>query len=703
MWTSCIIWFLFVSICECWRLPDSEPVMYGEIQSPQYPLPYPPNLMKQWDLSVPEGYQIRLTFTNLDIEPSADCFYDALIVLHNENVLGKFCGQENSADGHHPGNQPILAPGNKLTLIFKTDDNNPELYQNVGFSAQYQAIDKDECSEPEPADGSGPLCSQICLNTLGSYLCSCHHGYELRSDQRTCVLSCSGGIFDEPEGHLSSPGYPNAPPYAVPCQYIISVEPGFTVTLNFTDNFHIESIETDQGPSCLHHWLQVTIPDKEPVKLCGNTSPGLIVTDSNRVKLDYFIDDEGLSNGWSLDYHTERVKCPFPGSINKGRVTPVLSEYFYRDYIYVRCYKGYKLMMGQQEIDSFTTMCESNGQWHRSLPECHIISCGDPKPLLNGGVNFLLGSENQYRSVVQYYCNEPYYTYLGNENVTFTCESDRMWRPNHNLIVTPTCKPVCGQPTQRISSFQRIIAGSTAPEGAIPWQVLLNIDGQRAGGIVIDDRWVLTAAHTLVHNGQQAQIDSVQIYMGHTDVWSLMGSQRSPASIYIHPGYNNNDNLNYDSDIALIKLQEPITFHSSVMPVCLPAEGATYIPGSMGLVSGFGVTYLEGRLLLTNTLKYLHLPVVNDDLCSTSIDLLKKTRSRIPSLTDNMFCAGVPEGGKDSCQGDSGGPFALENNGQFWVAGIVSWGVDCGQPGKYGVYTKVTNYVGWIRKTMQEN
>ena len=61
-------------------------------------------------------------------------------VLYDGKVLGKFCGQENSADGHHPGNQLILSPGNRLTLVFQTDKNNPELHQNVGFSAQYQAI-----------------------------------------------------------------------------------------------------------------------------------------------------------------------------------------------------------------------------------------------------------------------------------------------------------------------------------------------------------------------------------------------------------------------------------------------------------------------------------------------------------------------------------------------------------------------------------
>lgn len=72
--------FLYLLASECGPLPDPEPPMYGEVQSPQYPQPYLPNLLEQWDLSVPEGYQIRLTFTHLDIEPSAGCFYDALTV-----------------------------------------------------------------------------------------------------------------------------------------------------------------------------------------------------------------------------------------------------------------------------------------------------------------------------------------------------------------------------------------------------------------------------------------------------------------------------------------------------------------------------------------------------------------------------------------------------------------------------------------------
>merc|ERR1711915_198579 len=66
------------------------------------------------------------------------------------------------------------------------------------------------------------------------------------------------------------------------------------------------------------------------------------------------------------------------------------------------------------------------------------------------------------------------------------------------------------------------------------------------------------------------------------------------------------------------------------------------------------------------------------------------------AVNQNMICAGVPEGGKDSCQGDSGGPLTVDNGGKHYLAGIVSWGTGCGSPGKYGVYTDVPNYIDWI-------
>lgn len=49
-----------------------------------------------------------------------------------------------------------------------------------------------------------------------------------------------------------------------------------------------------------------------------------------------------------------------------------------------------------------------------------------------------------------------------------------------------------------------------------------------------------------------------------------------------------------------------------------------------------------------------------------------------------MFCASG--GDKDACQGDSGGPLMQDNI----LIGIVSWGVECGDPKYPGVYSKLS-------------
>lgn len=60
------------------------------------------------------------------------------VLSDTQEVLGTFCGQENSPDGNDPGNQPILSPSNKLSVVLRTDESNSQ--QHTGFSAHYKAI-----------------------------------------------------------------------------------------------------------------------------------------------------------------------------------------------------------------------------------------------------------------------------------------------------------------------------------------------------------------------------------------------------------------------------------------------------------------------------------------------------------------------------------------------------------------------------------
>jgi len=75
----------------------------------------------------------------------------------------------------------------------------------------------------------------------------------------------------------------------------------------------------------------------------------------------------------------------------------------------------------------------------------------------------------------------------------------------------------------------------------------------------------------------------LQIWAGGNDVEELVkGIHLGVASLHVHHDYNNRNDENYDNDIALIKLQNRFTFDQSIMPICLPPEGATYAAGDMG-------------------------------------------------------------------------------------------------------------------------
>lgn len=264
------------------------------------------------------------------------------------------------------------------------------------------------------------------------------------------------------------------------------------------------------------------------------------------------------------------------------------------------------------------------------------------------------------------------------------------------------CISVCGKPEKHPASAGRILGGKDANMGEIPWHLLIR-EPRRGGASLINDRWAVTAAH-VVENVEET---SLRLYGGLVNSRTIsdrlsnvvvMDSER----IIIHPNYIKGvaHRTSFDNDIALIRLASRVNLGPNLLPICLPEANRTLVENEQGTVSGFGVT--EGRrgaFVTSAMLKYAHIGIYPRSACEDTPSTSTKKRM---IFTNNMFCAGAT--GKDSCQKDSGGPFVLpmlaEGREPYYLTGIVSWGPPCSDRQYKGYYTKVENYVDWIKKTI---
>uniref|UniRef100_A0A8D0GVC9 Peptidase S1 domain-containing protein n=1 Tax=Sphenodon punctatus TaxID=8508 RepID=A0A8D0GVC9_SPHPU len=218
--------------------------------------------------------------------------------------------------------------------------------------------------------------------------------------------------------------------------------------------------------------------------------------------------------------------------------------------------------------------------------------------------------------------------------------------------------------------INRIIGGAKCPENTHPWLVLLYyFDEYYCSGTLLNEEWVVTAAHCYMRLGEH----DVDAYTGN-EVFS------TAVDIIEHPNFTSHSNV-YENDIMLLKLDPPVVFTSYVSPLSLATCSADV--GTVCTVMGWGTTTTP------EVPHCVDVNIISNEVCQAAYE---------NNIIDNMVCAGVMEGGKDSCQGDSGGPLVC--NGQ--LQGIVSWGEHpCAQPGKPGVYTDICKYLSWIKETME--
>ncbi|KAJ8889048.1 hypothetical protein PR048_008542 [Dryococelus australis] len=250
-----------------------------------------------------------------------------------------------------------------------------------------------------------------------------------------------------------------------------------------------------------------------------------------------------------------------------------------------------------------------------------------------------------------------------------------------------TSMTLIGSQDLGVKSPLHIVGGQEALTHQFPHQaaLLLPVQGGTSfcGGSVIDNLWVLTAAHCV-----DQLVGPVEVILGAHNIRVVESSQTvvHSSEIYIHPEWSR---LLLRNDIALIKLPWRITYNAFIQPIRLPSlsQLSKTFANVPATVSGWGLDS-DSATAISPVLRYISQPVLSNAVC---------TLRYFGVITDSHICTSGQDG-KSTCSGDSGGPLAiLDADGVRTQIGVVSFGLALGcEIGWPGAYARVTSFVDWI-------
>lgn len=275
-------------------------------------------------------------------------------------------------------------------------------------------------------------------------------------------------------------------------------------------------------------------------------------------------------------------------------------------------------------------------------------------------------------------------------------QEDKLPEPAHHH------PPGCGYRNPNGVSFKITgLNSGDAQFGEFPWIVSIkhnDIESQlTCAGSLIHPRVVLTAAHCVHTN------ESYWIRAGEWDTNSTKEPYKHQdvevALVKIHPDFTPGPLFN---DIALLFLKHSVKISPHIDTICLPPQDFEMHNGRC-FTSGWGKSARIFKDFYPHIMKKVSIFQIPRDMC---LESLRQTRlSQYFELHSSFICAGG-EKGKDTCRGDGGGPLVCPIKGhicRYYQAGIVAWGIGCGQQNIPGVYVNVAQFKNWIDQEMKSH
>ncbi|XP_020300112.1 chymotrypsinogen A-like isoform X2 [Pseudomyrmex gracilis] len=225
-------------------------------------------------------------------------------------------------------------------------------------------------------------------------------------------------------------------------------------------------------------------------------------------------------------------------------------------------------------------------------------------------------------------------------------------RQPRSIVVSPSSVRMLkdGVSSSTISTTGRIFNGKPSRRGSWPWQVSLQLlhpklgfIGHWCGGVLIDPRWVITAAHC-IHN-ELFNLPIGVLWTAVVGEWEMdsggRGSARLPVEkVILHERFNN-----YIHDIgifvvsALMKLARPAPLSKVVRTICLP-DAREDLGERKCMASGWG-RYGPSPSLSTALLE-ASVPLLDLEDC------LQAYGTSVP-IKNGHLCAGHTDGSSGSC------------------------------------------------------